>query len=238
MKTLKSEIPPSHETSTIGIKIQSFCSRMISEHHRYRSWEHCYSYFQRTNRDEIASHRDHAGLQLGFYLASWGMYRGSSFLLQHTYTIHKAVVDRLLEPRFSALWEAEFGNGENDEVLVPVILDVVEAVREAYAPFVPQGETSQPTDTLVTKVLLGTIGTLPACDRYFIGGFKSSGFSYSYLNAEFLERLRQFCRDNIVELRVEQKRIEGSNRVRYPLMKLVDMYFWEIGSELDADASD
>ena len=38
---------------------------------------------------------DEAALQLGFYLASWGMYRGSSFLLRRTYTVHEEVVERL-----------------------------------------------------------------------------------------------------------------------------------------------
>lgn len=55
------------------------------EHHRYRSWEHCYRFFRRAGAAEISNQRDHAALHLGFYLASWGMYRGSSFLLkQHT----------------------------------------------------------------------------------------------------------------------------------------------------------
>ena len=35
-----------------------------------------------------------AALELGFYLASWGMYRPSGFLLKRTYTIHETVVER------------------------------------------------------------------------------------------------------------------------------------------------
>jgi hypothetical protein len=228
---------PEIAAPTISEKIQTFCSRMVSEHHRYRSWEHCYNYFQSTSRREIVANRDHAALQLGFYLASWGMYRGSSFLLQHTYTIHKSVIDQLLEARFSILWETEFGTGQNDRDLIPIVLELIDAIREAYSPFVLSGETSQPTDTLVTKVLLGTLGTLPACDRYFIDGFKSSGLSYSYLNGNFIERLLQFCRNNLTDLRSEQMRIAQSNYVRYPLMKLVDMYFWELGFERDGIGS-
>jgi hypothetical protein len=36
--------------------------------------------------------KDAAALQLGFYLASWGMYRGSSFLLRRWSTVHVVVV--------------------------------------------------------------------------------------------------------------------------------------------------
>src|ERR1700724_165165 len=51
-------------------------------HDRDRSWEHCYRYFRSADASTIRKDHDQAALQLGFYLASWGMYRGSSFLLQ------------------------------------------------------------------------------------------------------------------------------------------------------------
>jgi hypothetical protein len=100
---------------------------------------------------------------------------------------------------------------------------------EAYKPFAPTTDSRQPSDTLVTKVLLGTLGCLPACDRYFIAGFKSAGFSFSSLNANSVARILQFCHGNLAALRVEQARIEKVGGIRYPLMKLVDMYFWQLG---------
>ena len=50
---------------------------------RYRSWEYCYSSFGEARTGTIDV--DYLSLQLAFYLASWGMYRGSSFLLQKDY---------------------------------------------------------------------------------------------------------------------------------------------------------
>ncbi|WP_422122349.1 hypothetical protein DHX103_11105 [Planococcus sp. X10-3] len=50
-------------------------------HHRYKSWEHNYLFFRENHKhldDEKIS--DHASLHLAFYLASWGMLRGGSFL--------------------------------------------------------------------------------------------------------------------------------------------------------------
>jgi hypothetical protein len=217
---------------SIPQKIRAYYGDLFGdEHHRYRSWEHCYRFFRRLTLAEIMSQRDIAALQLGFYLASWGMYPGSSFLLQHAYTVHLGVIDALAIPRFLPLWQREFGAAAKDLGLLPTVLAAVSAVREAYAPF------GQPTDTLVTKVLLGTLGCLPACDRYFIDGFKSKEFSYSYLNAAFVQRIFRFCRNNLIELRSEQARIERSSGVRYPLMKLVDMYFWQLGYELNGDGA-
>jgi hypothetical protein len=160
------------------------------------------------------------------------MYRGSSFLLQHAYTIHLGVIDQLVAPRFSVLWEQDFGAGDNDATLVPIILEAVDAVREAYRPFTPAAESRQASVTLVTKIILGTFGCLPACDRYFIDGLKNASFGYSCLNTNFVERLLYFCRDNLSELRQANVEIELIGGMRYPLMKLVDMYFWQIGAEL------
>lgn len=214
-------------------KIVAYHGSVVGDpHHRYRSWEHCYRFFRCKTRTDIVAERENAALQLGFYLASWGMYRGSSFLLQRAYTVHLGVVEQLASPQFSVLWEKDVGSEAEDSQLVPIILAAVEAVREAYRPF------GEPTDTLVTKVILGTFACLPACDRFFIDGFKRWGFQYSYLNRRFVERVLGFCNDNIAELRNEQARIETSGTVRYPLMKLVDMYFWQIGYEAAGQNAD
>jgi hypothetical protein len=225
-----------NQTMIANGKIRAFLGAM-TEHHRYRSWDHCYGYFHRataTPQEIIAADRHHAALQLGFYLASWGMYRGSSFLLQYDYSIHLGVIGALAAPQFEPLWKAEFGSGNGDEALVPVIFKAVDAIREAYRPFAPPSESRQASDTLVKKVLLGTFGCLPACDTYLIAGFKAAGLRYSYLNGNFVERVLRFCRDNLPVLRGEQTRIKTASGMHYPLMKLVDMHFWQTGGTLRA----
>ena len=217
---------------TIREKIHTYYSGMADAHHRYRSWEHCFKYFHCSTPEVIAEDCDRAALQLGFYLASWGMYRGSSFLLQHGYTVHLEVIKRLVAPRYSILWDQEFGARDDDSELVPIIQAAIDTVRASYEPF------GNATDTLVTKVILGTFGSLPACDRYFIDGFKHAGLSYSYLNSKFVERVHCFCRENLRELREEQSAIERTGGIRYPLMKLLDMYFWQIGFELGTSADE
>jgi hypothetical protein len=209
---------------------------MAGEHHRYRSWELCYGYLRGNTAQAITAERDHAALQLGFYLASWGMYRGSSFLLQRAYPVHRGVIDLFVAPRFSILRDREFGANQRDTELIPLILELAGAIRETYRPFAPDSESRQASDTLVTKIILGTFGCLPACDRYFIKGWKIAGFKYSYLNASFVERVLRFCLDHLTELSEEQTDIERGvdgqgGGMRYPLMKLVDMYFWQIGYE-------
>ncbi len=184
---------------TIHKKIQAVRASTSGEHNRYRSWEHCYGYFRRTTPQGLSADRDHAALQLAFYLASWGMYRGSSFLLKHSYTVHLGVIDLLGARRFSVLWETEFGASRTHDDLVPIILEAIEGISEAYQPFAPGVGSRQPTDTLITKVILGTFGCLLACDRYFIEGFKCAGFSYSRSNRKFIGRVLSFCQENLAE---------------------------------------
>lgn len=188
-------------------------SALGDEHHRYRSWEHCYGYFRRVRPQGLAADQDRAALHLAFYLASWGMYRGSSFLLQRAYTVHRGVIDLIAEKRFDDLWDADFGARETDQ-FIPRVHELIKAVRQAYKAFAPATGSTQPTDTLVTKVILGTFGCLPACDRYFIDGFKREGFKYSYLNLNLVERILGFCRDHLSEFQQEQASIEQRGGVR------------------------
>jgi len=209
--------------------IQTYYSGARGEHDSHRSWEYCYCYFRDTPVEKIAEDCDHASLQLGFYLASWGMYRGSSFLPKFAYTIHRGAIGCLAAPRFAELWTQATLTDGNRSQRVGLIMEAVAALREAYRPFAPREESRQASDTLLTKIILGTFGCLPACDRYFIDGFRSEGHKYSYLNAQFVERALRFCSDNVSDLQEEQQRIQKDSGIEYPLVKLVDMYFWQIG---------
>jgi hypothetical protein len=218
------------EAKHLREKIAAFHGKAMSEpHHRYRSWEHCHRFFRSRTPEALVAEKDTASLHLGFYLASWGMYRGSTFLLQHAYTIHARVVESLASPQFGDLWQEEIGSEPSNPHTVTGLLQLITAVKRAYEPFTA-------SDILATKVILGTFGCLPAVDQFFISGFRKSGRSYSYLNRPFVERIIQFCNECGAELRREQSRIEISDGVYYPLMKLADMYFWQSG--LDDAAAD
>ena len=221
---------------TIESEIRAYLG-VAGERPRYRSWEHCYGYFQRATPGGLTADRDQAALQLGFYLASWGMYRGSSFLLQHAYTVHLGAVDVLAEERFRDLWACDFGARTADAVLSPLVCELVRGIRDAYRPFAPAAGSTQPTDTLISKVILGTLGCLPACDRYFIDGFRTADQRFSSLNLAFIERMFCFCQESLPALTAEQSRIARDGGVFYPLMKLADMYFWQLGFDREVETS-
>ena len=200
------------------------------EHHRYRSWEHCYQYFQAAGPRGLLANPRQAALQLAFYMASWGMYRGSSFLLQFAYTVHVPLVHAIASERFSDLWGIDMGSDASHSEMVPLVLELMKDVREADRPFALEKGSNLPPDTMVTKVILGTFGCVPACDELFKRGIKRYGMKYSAPNKLFMTRIFGFCRENLGGLQREQKRIAERSGVHYPLMKLVDMHFWQWGS--------
>src|SRR5438270_12843954 len=106
----------------ISEKLSAYLFDVKNEHDREWSWVYCYRYFKSRKPDEIRVDRDHAALNLAFYLASWGMYRPSSFLFQHAYTVHMAAIDALITPESANVWDHEFGTEDRDQTLVASVV--------------------------------------------------------------------------------------------------------------------
>jgi len=144
----------------------------------------------------------------------------------------------LLAPDFGALWDLRFGEVARDSAAADLIVQLSEVLRRTYREEITTVDgTSRDfvaSDTLITKVILGTVGCTPACDIYFIDGFRHEGLSYSRFGKRFLYEVFQFCREHQDAFREAQSLITQKSGIRYPMMKLVDMYFWEIGSKLPA----
>ena len=193
---------------------------------RYMSWVHCYRAFQKYRGAKDGDTIDLLSLNLGFYLASWGMLR-SSFLLQKDYAVHQPVVEIILEGRYEPLWgiiakDLKIENNLN------LISEISERIRNAYAMQTPAepGKINHATDTLITKILLGTFGCTPAFDRYFVDGLKSFGFSTATFRKTVLNELADFYIKNEAELERLRKDFEQSG-FDYPAMKLLDMCLWQ-----------
>lgn len=202
--------------SKLILNISNYLNKSQDHFHRYNSWNHCFTTFgnPELNRKELS-------LNLGFYLASWGMYRGSSQLLHKDFLVHEGAVKHILAKQ-------QLRSGSNKEI-DKEDLDDLKSVIQDLKIYCAEVNVS-PTDTLISKILLGTLGCLPAFDRYFVAGVKSDGFEFKSLSEDSLEELFLFYEDNAEELREIQKQELAESTIFYPRMKLIDMYFWERGS--------
>ena len=73
------------------------------------SWRDCYKIFhekRKVKKERELSEEEYNDLciHLGFYLASWGMFR-NSFLANKYYTIHKDVIGVLFKDEYDVLWD-------------------------------------------------------------------------------------------------------------------------------------
>ena len=203
---------------------------------RYRSWEHCYKCNHRARNTPFPDN-DYLSLQIAFYLASWGMYRGSSFLLQKDYKVHIPVIVELLKSPYDCLFGLACADLRKKEVQEKLSeLDVFmtgyyDKVRKSVKKMEIKNKLST---TLITKVLMGTLGCVPAYDRYFIDGIKDQNVSTGNYNLQSLLRLVDFYENNSARLEETRQKFKVDD-LSYPQMKLLDMGFWQIGFEKDAN---
>ena len=91
---------------------------------------------------------------------------------------------------------------------------------------------SKLSTTLITKILMGTLGCVPAYDRYYIDGVKALKITTGNYNKESLLRLVDFYEKNRKSFEVAKINMNVYG-LPYPQMKLLDMALWEIGFEKD-----
>jgi hypothetical protein len=211
--------------------IEKYLSGIISdEFHRYKSWDNCFQAFSSSKQAEILV------LELAFYLASWGMYRGSSGLLQKNHLIHRGAVNIVfskINQKLKCNQTAEVIN-ENIKLILKVKDELAKHYSSIY--FIKGAGELQPispTDTLLSKIMLGTLACVPAYDRYFIDGLKEMKMEHTGFNEESLNELFNFLDNNKEEFDHTQKLIKTQTQRHYPLMKILDMYFWQIGYDKD-----
>lgn len=207
------------------------------ENGRYRSWEYCYKVFNDAHKlnDVDDETLDYLSLQLSFYLASWGMYRGSSFLLQKDYKVHKPVIQKLLNHKYDTLWGIK-ANNYNIVANQNKLMELVDEIRKIYNDIRSSVKYDNPksdvSDTLITKVLMGTLGCVPAYDRYFITGVRNEKVSSGCFNIKSILGLADFYNDYHDEFEKARNQMYVYN-MKYPQMKMIDSCFWQIGYDLD-----
>ena len=225
--------------NTVDLVIQAIGSYMVQidsdPNNRLRSWEHCYKAFHDARARENADY-DYLSLMLAFYLASWGMYRGSSFLLQNDYKVHLPVVAEIMKPKNDSLFGIECirlrkqDEQERLQKLCRLLSEYYDGIRRTVKTNDVKNKLS---NTLITKVLMGTLGCAPAYDRFFVEGVKDQCVTTGIFSIRSLLNLVDFYKDNMERLEELRKTLYAYD-LPYPQMKLLDMGFWQIGFDGDS----
>ncbi len=187
--------------------------------HRFKSWEHCYKIFEDPDADI-----DLLSLNLSFYLASWGMYRGSSGLLWKDYQVHGPAIEII--KKYLDLREFNMDKKKIERIIC-LKNELSEYYKKVEFNNGKELKNFSPTDTLLSKIIMGTIGCLPAFDRYFNQGFREK--NTLKIQKEVIEKIIVFYEENSEMIKECQKYIESELNFRYPEMKIIDMYYWQKG---------
>lgn len=194
---------------------------------RYASFDYCFNYFQEFREEgrtqEILS-RDHVEqscFHLAFYLASWGMLR-KSFLLDKSARYFRRVLE-VIARCDSRLWEIDLPYADEDIAMLREIGGMLYKAMD-----------NNPTDTLITKIMLGVFANVPALDRNV-----RVGFGVSYLDMAFLKQVSAFYES-------KRSEIDGYSPIytldfhtgrdtkrRYTKAKIVDMIGWVEGAKIE-----
>jgi hypothetical protein len=205
-----------------------------------QSWEFCHAYFIE-HKEALRSANDiadEAALHLGFYLANWGMFRGSGQLMRANYLFEKEIVRILLGRRFNSLFAFDWLRADYEaqiELLFDLVGELKRFMKEAEL-YEDNGDLCHvsATDTLITKIIMGTMGCVPAYDRFFCAGLNMYSGSNCKVpqsfNAKSFGRLLRFSKEDSTLKDIygaHVRTVKGD--VIYTPMKLLDLYFWRIG---------
>ncbi len=198
---------------------------------RYASFDYCYNYFHPESKNDITLDMEKSCLSLGFYLASWGMYRGSSFMLSKSSKNFEELIEYFAElpPK---VWEIDAGdfNDENIDYLIEIYGNIkTKLIKEKNSHL-----------TLVTKIMLGVFGSVPAYDRFFKTTFGQKIFKghcgFTVFNKKSLQSLNEFYEVNssiINQIKSTSKTISfetgKETKLSYTNSKIIDMYGFTVG---------
>ena len=199
---------------------------------RFKSWEICHNEFYNAS---VTGKYDSTllSLHLTSFLASWGMYRGSSFLLRFDYKIHEPVVEWLLSKPFTELFDGMLYQTDEQKYMKLLFGEkgIIAKLNEYYKnarKVVKSGEIDEVSATLITKILMGVYGCIPAYDRYFVDGLGKFSIQKKF-SERGVGRLLKYIKPYQEAINNAAATLNEKFNPVYTPMKVVDMYFWEKG---------
>ena len=204
-----------------NIQVQIACDEYNITEPREKIWVECYTHF-RSLKNERELNKDELRLScllLANYLAVWGMQR-NSFLMYSDYHIFEEIVRIVLNKKYEILWNMTYSKlVSNKETYLKALINIRDEINNAFKKQLKR--TKNISQTLITKILLGSMACCPAYDTNFCKGIPLGKDFYS--NNSVLKLLNLVCDNDIFQMCAENKNL--------PLMKVVDMIYFKIGQK-------
>lgn len=231
------------KSEVVKLYIELFEEDLNQKNHRYESFDYCYNYFNLKSTDFILNNMELSCLQLGFYLASWGMFRGKSNLLQKSVKYYERLIEFIAKEESKPLFEIDVYNYSEENI--NRIINAYNEIKDIIAlKSVVRGKKIYfEHKTLVSKIMLGVFGNIPAFDDYFrwtfnniyykSANYKTPKSGFTSVNKDSLMCLYDFYNNNaeyLDSLEFKTKAFDLiSSPLPYPKAKLIDMFGFNYG---------
>ena len=143
------------------------------------------------------------------------------------------IVEEILKPEYDCLFGlacADLREPEVQERLTEVCADIAAYFGPIRDDIAGRKVASSVSPVLITKILMGTLGCVPAYDRFFEEGARYFGLEKKTYQKKSLLELANIYEAHNDRLEEARRGMRTEDLV-YPQMKLLDMGFWQIGLE-------
>lgn len=164
-------------------------------------------------------------LAIGFNLASWGMLRGSSFLLGKSSKYYEPLII-YISTLDRSVWDIDVDKFSNENI--EAVIDIYHEIRSIVI------KDKNIHLTLVTKIMLGIFGFIPAYDQYFQNAFRliaTDDCRFRSVNKKSLACIHNFYQANEQEINRQSSSLFTTNfltgqktKFNYPKSKIINMY--------------
>lgn len=208
-----------------------------NDYPRLKAWEFVYEYIWAESRNwsdlVTGAQLDTTALHIGFYLANWGMFRGSSGLLQNSnLDLMKAISILLFTGRGPDLFELTMDDFAPDAPNLKKNQAQLDSVLESLETLATNVSW---TNTLKTKILMGVWGEFPALDRFYLAACRDLFPRRRFLttaSGQGLTALATLVREQgfrPLPFKTAQ------HKLPYPTGRFMDMALFQYGLELERD---
>lgn len=214
----------------MAINIEQNLSSFIEEHNDENSRGKAYDCLHEVFLNEYKKGNpdyDYIALNLYAFLGSWGMLHFRSKLIRKNYKgltkLTKLLVELAKSEDYSYLVDFEISKADSVKYREDILFlkaKITETLEEDY-------KDISVTDTLVGKILLGTFGCMPAFESNFCNAAKKEFSKNTITINNSIEKVYDWAKNNENELMSCKNK--DVRLMKYPIMKLVDMVFWEAG---------
>ena len=183
---------------------------------RYHAWTCCHDEFYkyRLHRPTNQADIDLLCLHLHCYLGNWGMFRNSK-LVQHNFLIHRDVIDIIYDPKYKILWNAD---AKTIQANRRHIMQLIGEIKNYY-----NSMGISATDTLVSKVILGTICCIPAFDTKVRNTLNGLDISQTISS----NSISNICNIYLKNKNLFDKFWNNTYMRNVPFAKMIDFCLWQ-----------